>query len=161
MNPSPLSGRGRARGGAPRGAPGSSLTSRGRGTSRGIGSPRTPTQASSSASLLARQVASINNINYVSGGSSQRVTENAPVLNRERDLQHNPPTKERLPYSPRGRAYLPPTIKDEADQGVDSFPDPCERNFNAYLAASNSRKIFTLEKRGHYRRHLRDPMAGA
>jgi hypothetical protein len=62
MNPSPLSGRGRARGGAPRGAPGSSLTSRGRGTSRGIGSPRTPTQASSSTTSITSLEALLNEL---------------------------------------------------------------------------------------------------
>jgi hypothetical protein len=117
----------------------------------------TPAQASSSSTLLRRQVATIN---YVSGGSSQRVTKDAPVLNRPRHPEHDPPTQIRLLYSPRGRVYLPPLVEIEPASGLDPFPDPCESDFNTYLATSNNRKIFTMELRDHYRRHLRNPLAG-
>jgi hypothetical protein len=117
------------------------------------------TQATLSASLLARQVA---NINHGSGGSSQRATKDAPILNRPRHPEHDPPTEECLPYSPRERVYLPPAVEDKSvADGIEAFPDLWEQVFNAYFTASNNRKVFSLEQRDHYRRHLRNPLAGA
>jgi hypothetical protein len=157
MNRDNLSRWGTLRSGASRGASGSSLTNRGRG---GLGNQRGPPQTlnnqASSSSLHRNTI-----VQYVSGGSTQRAPEHAPLLNRRPHPEHDPPTDSRLPYSPRGRTYLPPSVEGEPETGIEAFPDPCISMFDAYVAASNNRKIFTLELREHYRRHLRNPLVGA
>jgi hypothetical protein len=130
----------------------------GRATLTNRPSPQIPTHPTSSPSTpLRRQLYHIQEV----AGPSQRAPATAPVLNHP-PQPHDPPTNLRLPYSPRGQTFLPPAPNIIANPPkIDSFPNPCHRNFDTFLIRSNSRKIFTIEKRDHYRRHLRNPLASA
>ena len=91
----------------------------------------------------------------------QRALETIPILNHS-PYPYNPLTNPRLLYSPRRRTFLPLALTNIGNPPrIDSFLNLCCRNFNRHITKSNNRKIFTIELKDYYRRHLRNPLAGA